>query len=80
MAKLEIKNNANQVTITLDGDSADISAGGNGQDGVLILRDNAGKEYARVTGFSLGGQVVLSTPAGQQRVFLGAASANLVLG
>ncbi len=80
MPKLEVKNTANQVTITLDGDSADIAAGGNGQDGVLVLRDKAGKEYARVTGFSLGGQIVLSNPAGQQRVFLGAASANLVLG
>jgi hypothetical protein len=80
MAKLEVKNAANQITITLDGDSADISAGGNGQEGALVLRDKAGKEYARLTGFQLGGQLVLTTPAGEQRAFLGAASGNFVLG
>ena len=30
---VEILNSASDVTITLDGDRADITAGGNGQDG-----------------------------------------------
>jgi hypothetical protein len=80
MPQFEVKNAANQVTITLNGDTADISAGGNGQDGMLVLRDKAGKEYARFTGFQLGGQMVLTTPAGEQRVFLGAAGSDLSLG
>lgn len=39
MAKHEIKDDANKVTITLDGDSADISAGGNGQTGNLKIKN-----------------------------------------
>ena len=47
---------------------------------MLVLRDKTGKEYARLTGFQLGGQMVLTTPTGEQRLFLGAGGSDLSLG
>jgi hypothetical protein len=48
--KVEILDSASNVTITLDGKSADISAGGNGQDGDIIILDSAGDSILRVNG------------------------------
>jgi hypothetical protein len=47
MSKVEAKHDAsNAVTITLDGNTGDISAGGNGQDGNSSSFDNVDRVYA----------------------------------
>ena len=48
--KTEIKDNANKVTITLDGDTGDITVGGNAQDGDLIVTNTTGTERVRLDG------------------------------
>ena len=76
MAKVEVKDPANKVTITLDGDTGDISVGGNGQDGAVIILDKNGKAAMRLNTT----QIVLTTPDGKQKVFLGATGADFSLG
>lgn len=50
MPQTQILNAANQVTITLDGDTGDVVAGGNGQDGDIIVRTTGGVERIRLDG------------------------------
>ncbi len=47
--KVEITNNGRVTTIALNGDNGNITAGGNGEDGELILLDAAGIEVARLS-------------------------------
>ena len=41
---IEINNNSDQLTIGLDGNNADIAAGGNGSGGDLVLKDSSGTQ------------------------------------
>lgn len=41
---------SSSVKITLNGDSADISAGGNGQDGNIVINDDSGNEIVHLNG------------------------------
>jgi len=50
MSKTEIKDNVNNVTVTLDGDTGDITAGGNGKDGDISLRNADGAEKIHLDG------------------------------
>jgi len=50
MPKLEVKNPTDKVTITLDGDSGDVSVGGNAQDGDIIIKNAGGTERIRLDG------------------------------
>ncbi len=47
---LKINNDAHQTTISLDGNSSDIVAGGEGSGGEVILRNESGTELARLDG------------------------------
>lgn len=67
MPKYTFEGANNTITITLDGDSADISAGGSGQGGNLRLKDEDDKE----TTFIASGQISFRTPDGKQRFFVG---------
>jgi hypothetical protein len=68
MSKSQETNNANEVTITLDGTNGDITAGGNGQDGKLVLFAKNGTEDVvldakranlRLGGYATGGDIGL---------------------
>jgi hypothetical protein len=48
MAVVDVKDGANEVTILLDGDSADISAGDHGKNGDVVLKDQEGEERIRI--------------------------------
>lgn len=50
MPKVEVKDNHNNITITLNGDTGDISAGASGSDGDLIVRNTKGTERIRLDG------------------------------
>ena len=66
--KIEAKDNAtNQVTITLDGDTGDISAGANGKDGDLILKTSSNTERIRLDADSGG---ITCRSAAQVAVFI----------
>lgn len=80
MPKLEVKDSTNKATITLDGDKADLVAGGNGQDASLSLRDKSGVAKGSIGVFSLGGSITLGGADGKQRFFLGGAQATLNIG
>jgi len=95
MPKQEVKNNANQVTITLDGDTADIFAGSNGQIGSVILRNVEGKDIIFVgglpkllsnpapqppTAFPANGLILLKESMGKIRIQLDAASGDVLIG
>jgi hypothetical protein len=47
--RVEINENGPNTTISLNGDNGDITAGGNGQGGDLIILDAAGQEVVRLT-------------------------------
>lgn len=85
---VEILDNASNITITLEGDNADIFTGGYGRDGDIILKDGAGNERIRfasqkgtITIKSIAGQVRLSMDGGGGNVWLGGngADGDLVL-
>ena len=50
MPKVEVKDAFNNITITLNGDTGDISAGATGRDGDLIVRNTKGTERIRLNG------------------------------
>jgi hypothetical protein len=77
MSKSQETNNAGQVTITLDGANGSITAGGNGQDGTVVLFDKASTAVVRLDGKN--GQVFLSRN-GTATIVLDATLANLRLG
>ena len=52
MPKVEVNDTQNNITITLNGDSGDISAGASGKDGDLIVRNGSGTERIRLDGQS----------------------------
>jgi hypothetical protein len=66
------------IKITLDGDNADISSGGNGQAGDLILKDSAGNERIRINGDA--GNVVITNAAGDEIIRLNGRHGNIMLG
>ena len=80
---------AGQVTITLDGTTANILAGGSGQSGDVLVRDGDGKVVVRISGFSVAtrptigaapnGGIAINDPAGTPRVTL-TASGDVVIG
>ncbi len=47
---VEIQKTGNGTTITLNGNTGNITAGGNGQDGDLYVRDSSGREVLRFNG------------------------------
>ena len=71
MAKEEIVNADQKVTITLDGDKADISAGGNGQLGNIVLKDATGIPLITINAMTTGGAIFLSDKTGKTGAFLG---------
>jgi len=48
MPKFEVKDTTGNTTISLDGDTADISAGDHGKNGDIVLKDHLGKERIRI--------------------------------
>lgn len=50
MGKVNIIESGSDITITLDGNTGDISVGGNGQDGDLIVKNPSGTERIRLDG------------------------------
>ena len=77
MAKEEILSADQKVTIVLDGDNADISAGGNGQLGNIVLKDAAGIQQIGINAMTTGGFISLSDKTGKAGVFLGNARLNV---
>jgi hypothetical protein len=66
MSKFEVKDDANKVTITLDGNTGDISVGGEGQDGKIIIKDKLGNALAEMRGW----QIIFFSPDGKQTASL----------
>lgn len=83
--KLELTNNSNEVTISLDGNTAVITAGGNGIPGAIVVKDGNDKQLMRVGMGGVGGiqsvvspihpQFVLSVN-GEQRIKMDASNAS----
>jgi len=48
--KVDVQTAGSKITITLNGDTGDVSAGGNGQNGDLSVRDTAGTERLKFEG------------------------------
>src|SRR5262245_1788059 len=68
---------ATVVRITLTGDTGGLVAGGNGQDGSLILRDSAVNERVRVNS---AGRITLRSAAGNDIITLQAGDGNVRVG
>lgn len=66
------------VKITLDGDNADISTGGNGQHGDVILKDSAGNERIRINGQT--GNVIVKNAAGNEITRIDGSRGDIILG
>jgi hypothetical protein len=66
MGKVSIIESGSDVTITLDGDTGDISVGGEGQDGKIIIKDKLGNALAEMRG----GQIIFFSPDGKQTASL----------
>lgn len=64
MPKVEVKDNHNNITITLNGDTGDISAGASGSDGDLIVRNTKGTERIRLDGQTGRQRTRSETPGG----------------
>lgn len=77
MPKTEFKDANNNVTITLDADTGDIVAGGNQKKGEIRLKDEQGNEIVYISAFP---QMVVRTPDGKQRFFLGLEGGTLHIG
>jgi hypothetical protein len=75
---VEILDTASNITITFEGENADISAGGNGRDGDIVLNDGAGNERVRVA--SPTGTITIKSSAGQVRLRLDGNGGNVWLG
>lgn len=83
--KLELTNDSNEVTISLDGNTAVITAGGNGIPGAIVVKDANDKQLMRVGMGGVGGiqsivsprhpQFVLSVN-GEQRIKMDASNAS----
>jgi len=69
MGKVEVLTTGGRITITLDGDSGDIHAGGNGQDGDLALTDSAGQRRIYLDGQN--GSVRLRNASGDDILLIG---------
>ena len=79
MPKIEAKDGANNVTITLDGDKGEIAIGGGGQVGVLTVADNSGKIIARISGTPLDGISLYHTD-GHQIVSISSFTSRIAIG
>ena len=75
---VEIQNAANARTIQLNGDHAGIVAGGNGEDGDLVLMDNDGNQRLWVDGQK--GYIVIHNTAGNLVLRFDASAAALYIG
>jgi hypothetical protein len=84
-----VRDTAGNETIRLDGSSADLTLGGNGQDGDVVVRDTAGNETIRLDGstadLTLGGNgqdgdVVLRNSGGSETIRLDGSTGDLTLG
>jgi hypothetical protein len=72
--KVDIINNGPDTTITIDGNTADISAGGNAQDGDVIIRNAAGNEIIRIsaqTGPTINSHLTVKKPDGTPMIQVG---------
>lgn len=67
--KVEVLTGTGKITITLDGDSGDIQAGGNGQDGDLVLADSGGVRRVHIDGQT--GLVALRNANGEDILTIG---------
>lgn len=67
--KVEVLTGTGKITITLDGDSGDMLAGGNGQDGDLALADSSGVRRIHIDAQS--GLVTLRNANGQDTLAIG---------
>ena len=74
---VEIRNGDGDNTILLDGDTADITAGGNGQGGNLVVGDAAGAQRVSVDGPT--GTVTISTPTGDPLVTVDGQEGDVVV-
>ena len=67
--KVEVLTGVGKVTITLDGDSGDMLAGGNGQDGDLALANSSGVRRIHIDGQS--GLITLRNANGEDTLTIG---------
>jgi len=67
--KIEVLTGAGKITITLDGDSGDMLAGGNGRDGDLVLADSSGVRKIHIDGQS--GHITLRNANGEDILTIG---------
>jgi hypothetical protein len=76
MTKLDLTDGANKLTLSLEGATADITAGGSGQDGNLMLKDKDAKLRAILSPTSF----VLDAADGKGRIFLASEPCCLNIG
>lgn len=75
---VEIQNDENASTISLDGDHANITAGGEGQDGDIVIRDSQGKQTITIRG--MWGEMRLGKELpGGERIDLDGKSGNIAV-
>jgi hypothetical protein len=67
--KVEVLTGAGKITITLDGNYAAVQAGGNGQDGVLVLDDSSGMRRVHLN--SRTGLISLKNASGEDILTIG---------
>lgn len=86
MGKVSIVEGGEDVTITLNANSADISAGGNGENGTIVLKDNQGQEIVRLGRFSTSPKlapyngIMLKDSGGKVRISLNASAGDVIVG
>jgi hypothetical protein len=76
--KVEILNSASNITITLNGNTGDISAGGSRQDGDIILKDGSGNERIRIDAQT--GTIIIKASDGQNRLRVDGNGGNIWMG
>lgn len=74
---VEIQDNSHNPTIILDGETGDVSAGGSGQDGLLVAADGAGNDRVRVDGAT--GSVEIVSPTGDPVVRVDGEEGDVVI-
>src|SRR5262245_15179972 len=75
MGKIEVTDAASNVVITLNGLTGDITAGGTGKDGDVVLRDEAGVDRVKIDGrhgtiLILDGHLTLADGSGKTRIHI----------
>lgn len=86
---VNITNDEDEITVTLDGKNGNIYLGGNGHDGDVVVRNSQGQDTISLNGstgnLSLGGNgqdgdIHVKNPQGQQTIWINGSEGNIYLG